>query len=57
MKYFTVMHGITGDYKAEYKSERKANAAAKNIRGLGYACDVIKISERKGKSGESICLQ
>lgn len=47
MKYYTIMHGTTGDYKVEYKSEKKANAAAKNIRGLGYACDVIKETERK----------
>lgn len=49
MKYYTVMHGITGDYKQEYKSAKKANAAAKNIRGLGFEVDVIKVSERKSK--------
>lgn len=50
MKYITVMHGITGYYPCEYKSKQKAEKAAKNIRGLGYACEVIKISERKVKT-------
>ena len=45
MKYYTIMHGITGDYKTEYASEEKANAAAKNIRGLGWEVEVITESE------------
>ena len=47
MKYLTIMHGITGDYPCEYKSKRKAEKAAANIRGLGYDVDVIKVEERK----------
>ena len=46
-KWATIMHGITGDYYCEYKSAKKAEAAAKNIRGLGYDCDVVKVTENK----------
>ena len=55
MKYFTIMHGITGDYPCEYKSKRKAEQAAANIRGLGYDVDVIKVEEREAKN-ESVRL-
>ena len=47
MKYYTIMHGITGDYKQGYKGAKEANAAAKYIRGFGYEVDIIKVSERK----------
>lgn len=45
MKYYVITHGITGDYKVDYGTEEKANAAAKNIQGLGWEAEVVIESE------------
>jgi cell division protein FtsN len=36
------MEGTTGEYKTEYKSKKKAERAAENIRLLGYNARVEK---------------
>lgn len=42
--YITIMYGITGEYITEYDTQAAAEAAAENIRGLGYDCKVKKIT-------------
>ena len=34
--YTIIMHGTTGDYEQTYKTKKKAEKAAENIRLLGY---------------------
>jgi len=44
--FYTVMVGIGGDiYKTGYDTEQKAIKAAKNIRGLGFKCEVEKVKK------------
>ncbi len=40
--YIITMHGTTGEYKQEYKSRKKAERAAENIRLLGYDVTIEK---------------
>ena len=39
--YIVIMHGATGDYKTEFKSKKKAEKHAENIRLLGYDVTIL----------------
>jgi hypothetical protein len=40
--YIVIMQGITGEFRTPYKSKKKAEQAAENIRQLGYEAKVEK---------------
>lgn len=42
--FVVIMQGTTGEFKTLYKSRKKAEKAAENIRGLGYEARVEKIN-------------
>lgn len=41
-RYYVIMHGTTGNFMTDYKSKKKAEQAAENMRLLGFDAEVIE---------------